>query len=206
MTVEQYGLKYTRLTENDLELVRYWRNQSFIRNIMQFKDYITPEMQQNWFHKINNKYNYYMIIHHGNNKVGMINCKDTEMGQKIAEGGIFIWDKQYWSTPVPVLAALTVLECVFEVFKSGEASVATISPENERALSFNKMLGYRYHETAPNGFLKLILTKDDYFNTTTKLKKAAALYTAGKTKINITAEPGELLADEINQFLANLRS
>jgi hypothetical protein len=201
MIVEQYGLKYSRLTEHDLELVRYWRNQSFIRDIMQFREYITPEMQRNWFQKINNKFNYYMIIHHGNNKVGMINCKDTEMGQKIAEGGIFIWDKNYWSTPIPVFAALTVLECVFEVFRSGEASVATISPKNEKALSFNKLLGYRYHETAPNGFHRLILTKEDYFHTTVKLKKAAQLYTSGNTKISIKAEPGELLADEINAFL-----
>jgi hypothetical protein len=68
MIVEQYGLKYTRVTEQDLETLRYWRNQSFIRNTMQFKDYITPVMQKTWFQKVNNKYNYYFIIQHESKK------------------------------------------------------------------------------------------------------------------------------------------
>lgn len=52
MIVEQYGLIYSRVTEQDLETLRYWRNQSFIRDTMQFKDYITPTMQKNWFQKL----------------------------------------------------------------------------------------------------------------------------------------------------------
>ena len=49
MIVEQYGLTYLRVTEEDLETLRYWRNQSFIRDTMQFKEYITPKMQMDWF-------------------------------------------------------------------------------------------------------------------------------------------------------------
>ena len=62
MIVEQYGLRYLRVTKNDLELLRYWRNQQYIRDTMQFKEYITPDMQKSWFEKINNKSNYYFII------------------------------------------------------------------------------------------------------------------------------------------------
>ena len=74
MIAEQYGIKYSRVKINDLELLRYWRNQAYIRNTMQYKEYITPKMQQVWFEKINNKYNYYFIVEHQHKKIGLINC------------------------------------------------------------------------------------------------------------------------------------
>ena len=174
MIVEQYGLTYKRVVNEDLELIRYWRNQPFIRETMQFKDYITPEMQQKWFSKINNKFNYYFIIEHEGKKIGLISSKDTAPSTTIAEGGIFIWDKSYWGTPYPVFASLTVLEAVFEVFKSGIASVATVAKTNTKALEFNKLLGYEIEGEADNPeFLKLMLTKENYLTKTAKLKKAA---------------------------------
>ena len=73
MIVEQYGVTYSRVTEADIELIRHWRNQPFIRDTMQFKEYITPEMQKKWFERINNKYNYYFLIEVDGNKRGLIN-------------------------------------------------------------------------------------------------------------------------------------
>src|SRR6185437_10436445 len=115
MIVEHYGIKYSRVTEEDIELIRYWRNQPFIRDTMQFREYITAEMQKKWFEKINNKYNYYFIIEVDNKKIGVINYKDQGSNFGDAEGGIFIWDKDYWGTPIPVFAALTMLECMYEI-------------------------------------------------------------------------------------------
>ncbi len=202
MIVEQYGVKYTRVREEDIELIRYWRNQPFISETMQFKDYITPEMQKKWFEKINNKYNYYFIIEIDNKKIGLINCKDTQPNTRIAEGGIFLWDKDYWGTPIPGFAALTMLQCIFEIFKSGDVSVVTVAKTNARALSFNKRLGYEITEDSKrNDFLKLVLTKETYYQKTIKLKRAAELFCGGKPEINIKAAESSLLVDEINSYL-----
>lgn len=202
MIVEQYGVKYTRVREEHIELIRYWRNQPFIRDTMQFREYITPEMQKAWFDKINNKYNYYFIIEVEGKKIGLINCKDTEPNTRIAEGGIFLWNKEYWGTPIPGFAALTMLQCVFEIFRSGDASVVTVSKNNSRALAFNKRLGYEVNGETPDGeFLKLILTREMYDKTTSRLKKAAGLLSNGNSEIKITAKQSDLLADEINSYL-----
>ena len=204
MIVEQYGLKYIRVREEDIELIRYWRNQPFIRDTMQFKEYITQEMQKKWFEKINNKYNYYFIIEADGKKIGLINCKDTEPNTRIAEGGIFIWDKEYWGTPIPGFAALTMLQCIFEIFQSGDVSIVTIAKNNERALTFNKRLGYVIKEESKNNeFLKLVLTKERYLQKTIKLKKAAALFCGGNSDIRINADESDLLVDEINAYLRN---
>ncbi|MBC7865793.1 MAG: GNAT family N-acetyltransferase [Bacteroidia bacterium] len=202
MIVEQYGVRYLRIQEKDLELIRYWRNQPYIRSTMQFREYITPEMQKNWFDRINNKYNYYFIIEHEGKQIGLINCKDTEPETRIAEGGIFIWEQIYWGSPVPVFAALTMLEAVFEIFKSGDCSVATILKENTRALNFNKILGYEITgENEAGDCYKLTLTKEKYLSHLPKIKKAAAIFSKGQSEMKIFAEAGPLLADEINEFL-----
>jgi len=202
MIVEQYGVKYVRVTEQDIELIRYWRNQPFIRDSMQFKEYITPEMQKIWFKKINNKYNYYFVIEVDNKKIGLLNCKDAEPNTRIAEGGIFLWDQTYWGSPIAGFAALTMLQCIFEIFKSGDSSIVTVAKTNIRALNFNIKIGYEIkNESTKSDFLKLILTKEMYYKKTIKLKRAAELFCKGNSEIKIHAQKSELLVDEINEYI-----
>ena len=202
MIIEQYGVLYRRVREADIELIRYWRNQDFIRDTMQYRDYITKEMQLAWFKKINNKYNYYFIIETEGKKIGLISCKDTAPDTRVAEGGIFIWDKQYWGTPIPGFASLTILQCVFEVFKSGDTSLITVAKSNHRALVFNKRIGYEIFEETKDGmFYKLRLTRAMYEKKTVKLNRAAAIYCNGNGNLQIRAEESDLLADEINAYL-----
>jgi RimJ/RimL family protein N-acetyltransferase len=204
MIVEQYGLKYSRVTGQDLEILRYWRNQSYIRNTMQFKEYISPLMQKAWFQKINNKNNYYFIIQHEQKKIGLINCKDSSES-KVAEGGIFIWDKSYWGSPIPAYASLTMLQAVFDVFNSGEASIATVAINNKKALDFNLMLGYKIiGKTADETCYRLYLDREDYNLKTKKLIKAAALLNSGNSEFKLTAEINERQTDEINTYLNQL--
>ena len=205
MIVEQYGLKYTRIAESDLELVRYWRNQDYIRNVMQYKEYITPQMQKTWFKKIDNKSNYYFIIHHNGNKIGLINCKETGSNLHIAEGGIFIWEKKYWGTNIPAFASLSMLQAVFEIFKSGTSSMATVAIENEKALSFNKMLGYEIVGATEDGSCyKLLLTIERYFLKTKKILKAANLLSDNNSEFKLYAEVNEKQTDEINNYIKSL--
>ncbi|MBC7696043.1 MAG: GNAT family N-acetyltransferase [Burkholderiales bacterium] len=201
MIVEQYGLTYLRVTEQDLETLRYWRNQSFIRDTMQFKEYITPQMQRDWFNRINNKYNYYFIIKDNNKKIGLINCKDASPDTKLAEGGIFIWDNQYWGTSIPVFASLTMLQAVFEIFKSGEESIATVAKSNRVALRFNEMLGYEIKSMTEDGYYKLHLSREKYFSHCKKLIKAASIYNPANSKFIVHAKESDLLIDEINLYI-----
>lgn len=204
MIVEQYGLRYLRVTENDLELLRYWRNQSYIRDTMQFKEYITPQMQKAWFNKINNKHNYYFIIETDGKKVGLINCKDAAPDTKLAEGGIFIWEKSYWGTSVPAFASLTMLQAVFEIFKSGDGSIATVACNNKPALDFNEMLGYEITGKTPDeNYYKLHLTKEKYQTHCKKLIRAAAILNEEKSQFVMYATASDILADEINQYIQN---
>jgi len=59
--IEEYGVKLKPLTTNDLELIRRWRNDQKIARFMEFRDYITKDMQIKWFEKISNRHNYYYL-------------------------------------------------------------------------------------------------------------------------------------------------
>lgn len=202
MIVRQYGVTYHRVRHEHLEVLRYWRNQEFIRNTMQFRDYITPAMQEAWFARINNKFNYYFIIEHQGRKIGLINCKDTEPDSRVAEGGIFIWEKAYWGTTIPALASLTLLQAVFDIFKTGEASVATVACTNKRALDFNAMLGYEIRDTTPDGnYYKLYLSREKYDSHCRKLIRAAGILHRDDAEFKMEALPSDLVVDEVNAYL-----
>lgn len=208
MIAEQYGLVYKRVTIEDIELIRYWRNQPHIKQTMQFQADITPEMQLKWFHSINNKDNYYFIIEADTKKIGLINCKNADPITRIAEGGIFIWDLDYWNTPIPVFASLSMLEGVFEVFSAAGSSIATVKKDNKKALQFNKMLGYEIiPETKNDEFIKLLLTKERYFEKTKKIKRAAKIYSKNNSELKITfTESDDLLSDEIIAYRKQINS
>ena len=100
MKITNYGVTLSRLTEDKIELVRNWRNDPKIAQYMEFKEHITPEMQLNWFKKINNENNYFFIIEFEGKEIGLINVKDIHYSEKVGEGGIFIYDDNYLNSDI----------------------------------------------------------------------------------------------------------
>ena len=88
MKLEKYGIILKRLTYDKIELVRNWRNDPKISQYMEFRDYITLEMQEKWFQKINNDNNFFFIIEYEGKEIGIANIKDIEYKEKTGEAGI----------------------------------------------------------------------------------------------------------------------
>jgi len=141
MKIKRYGLTLSRLTENDIELVRKWRNDPLINQYMEYRTTITPKMQQQWFESINNAQNFFYIIDYQGSQVGMISTFNVDWKEKRGEAGIFIWQKDLWTTPIPVFAVLAMLDINFWLFDIKEMRIK-VKKTNKRALSYNKGLGY----------------------------------------------------------------
>lgn len=62
-----------RLTEDKIELVRYWRNYPKIQQYMDYCEHITAEQQKRWFASINNDKNYYFIVEMNGREIGFVN-------------------------------------------------------------------------------------------------------------------------------------
>lgn len=174
MIISKFNIRFTRLKEDDIELVRKWRNHPSINKYMVYREQITAEMQLDWFHSVNNNDNLYFIIEYKGKKIGLINGKDIIWEEKSMETGIFIWNKYYRKTHIPTLCTLIFAELGVAIW--GLKPRATILRSNERALKYNKVLGFKVVEDDPDKeYVKLAMDKESSGFITKKLKAAINL-------------------------------
>jgi RimJ/RimL family protein N-acetyltransferase len=162
MDWERYGIKLNRLTADKIELVRNWRNDPKISQYMFYKDYITPEMQLEWFNKINNDSNYYSIVEYNKEEIGLVNIKNIDNDKKCGEGGLFIYEDKYQNSDIPFRVSFCHSDFVFEVLKL-DYIYGHIIPDNKRAVQFNKTLGAEINISEDGKSLYMILTKENHF-------------------------------------------
>ena len=206
MKLIKYGLTLKRLTEEDLELLRTWRNSSQVNKFMEFRDYITPEEQLEWFNSINTPDNFYYIIIYNGEKIGMINEKGFDrFGKQTSESGLFLSSDKYKNSYVPVFASLILLEMSF-FFLGGKDSYIRILQENLSSISYNKQLGYVLcpgQENIKNQ--KYILTRENFVAKTNKVRKAALKISGGDKNMYLVWEKEDYesgIAQESDKLLS----
>jgi RimJ/RimL family protein N-acetyltransferase len=186
MRIHKYGITLTRLKEKDIELVREKRNSEEIKASMQFREPISREMQQEWFKRVNNIYNNFFIITAGNKQIGMIDGKNIDYNKRTSEGGMFIWDKDYWGSIHPALASVIMSDFNF-IINEFEKNYIKILRSNPKAIGHNRQLGYVpsadfEHSDEVEWFE---LSKENYFSHIGKLRKAIAANTGDPSILNV---------------------
>ncbi len=171
MILTKGNFRFIRLTQDDLELVRQWRNSPRISQFMEYREYITPEMQQAWFRSVDNDRNLYLIIEHEYKKIGLINAKNIDWEHATIEGGIFFWDEDVYSTPVPAFVSILFAELMIRILRL--SIYAHVLKTNDRAIRYNLQLGFELcpgQENVENQ--QYILTPESYLEKSAKLRKA----------------------------------
>lgn len=149
-----YGITLTRLDEAHLELVREKRNSAEMQGYMVYREYITKEMQQRWFASINNRHNFYSVIHYEGEPIGLSHTKNVDWETMSGEGGMMIWSRQHQNSNVPFLAALLGTDWMFEQLGLREI-VARVLKHNKRALRYDRALGYVFEPEDPNSEVRI---------------------------------------------------
>ncbi|MBP8033107.1 MAG: hypothetical protein KAZ71_00850 [Bacteroidia bacterium] len=171
MIIEKYGIKLIRLKQEDIELVRLKRNSLDINELMHDRVIISFEMQYKWFQSINNIYNNYFIIIYNNEKIGLVNGKNSDYEKRQSEGGMFIWEQKYWGTVIPALCSVIMSDFTF-LITGFNKNYIKILRSNDNAINYNKQLGYVF----TNDFISdqetqwYVLTKDNYIKKMLKLR------------------------------------
>jgi UDP-4-amino-4,6-dideoxy-N-acetyl-beta-L-altrosamine N-acetyltransferase len=145
MIIRKYGITLRRLTLKDIELVRQMRNSEDIRQVMQFREEITPEMQLKWFESINNFENYYYIVEYQGKDIALINDKKMDWEARTSESGLFFWDKNYINTFIPILSSLVLLEMGF-YYLDWNISYIHVMRDNFAAIGYCQQIGYELVE------------------------------------------------------------
>ena len=145
MKLFKYGIILERLREEDIELVRQWRNSDPVRLNMKYQKIITPEQQKKWYHSINNEHFNYLLIHYQGEKIGLLNDKNIDWESRTSESGIFLGRTEFYNTFVPHLVSVAGIEFTFYLM-SWNRQYAHILRTNANAIRFNLQLGYHLSE------------------------------------------------------------
>jgi RimJ/RimL family protein N-acetyltransferase len=159
MILERGNVKLVRLTEEHIELVRNWRNSAAIRNTMEYREEISPDMQRTWFRKIDNVNNNYFLIETSGKFIGLIYGADIDWENGITNnGGIFIGDTEYLESVEIMEAALMLTDIGFMM--GMKVNYIKILSDNTRSIAFNRSMGY-----------KLLPGQDDVYNQRYELRE-----------------------------------
>jgi UDP-4-amino-4,6-dideoxy-N-acetyl-beta-L-altrosamine N-acetyltransferase len=168
------GITLKKINENDLELIRNWRNSDFVKQFMIYKENITPEMQKKWYESVNNEFNYYFIILSQDSAVGLANLKDIDYKSNTAEWGVFLNSAKYLNGIIGIQSTISLLEFAFNELEL-QVVRSSILLANESAIKFNKQLGVNVIDGG-NGLVKGELTKNNFNQKNEIFKKILRKY------------------------------
>lgn len=189
MIYKRFGISFHLLKENDIELVRQWRNDPVVANNYEFRDHITPEMQKEWFKTINNTSNLYTVIEFKGEKIGVINIKNIDWEKKECEGGIFIPYPRFHQTYLPAIISYVTTEIIFVLF-DWNIAYAHVLKERRSNQEFVRQLGYELAPGQENvSNQKWIITRESFEKKAKKLNRAIGVL------VNVN-EPGSLLIEK----------
>lgn len=170
MIISKYGIELHKLKYKDIELVRLQRNKESIRSKMLDQRIITIEQQKKWFDSINNANNFYFIIHYEGKKIGLAHSKNIDWDKREDEGGIFVWDEDYWNTGIAAKSSILMMQLCFEIIELRKTN-AKVHKNNSDATNFNLSLGYVKTEIEN----QMVLTQNTYQKKIENLRWVASL-------------------------------
>jgi hypothetical protein len=174
MKITYFDLTLRKITVADKELIRYWRNQEKIKNRMQFRDFITKEMHNEWYEKMNNfKTSFAYIIEYKETSVGL--AYNVNYGE-FSDGGMFIWDETYLNSQIPAIAAIMLTDMNFYFLRQPKSFISILR-NNYAAQNFNLHLGYKLVDPNDrNHNQRYVLTENDYSLHSIKIKSILKSY------------------------------
>ena len=117
LVLTNYGVTLRRLTHDQIEMLRQWRNDPKIQKYMFFRQEITPQMQEQWFASLDPHTNFYFIIEYEGEAIGLINVKNVDYEKRNGESGVFIYEDKYLNTDIAYRAHLLMFDYIYEELK-----------------------------------------------------------------------------------------
>jgi hypothetical protein len=130
-------------------------------------------MQNIWFEKINNYDNFFYIIEFKGEKIGLIDNKNTNWAGGTTDSGLFLYDKNYYETHIPVAASVILMQAGFFLLNGKDARIKILR-NNKKAIDYNTHLGFEQEENqnSDSNSCNYILTKDRFLKVNKKLHEA----------------------------------
>ena len=144
----------------DIQLLRFWRNSSHVRQHMGDRSLISFEEQIRWYQNIDSQVEKRLIYGVANVDVGSMHAK---LADSSFEVGYMCGNKDYLGSWVNVAAALYIYDLGF-IGAGKEVAHASIREENLPAMRLTEALGFTEASSSEGGLLHLQLEHDAYLS------------------------------------------
>ncbi len=171
--LEGNGVCLRAIEEQDLEMVRQWRNDPKISQFMLTQHTISIEQQKQWYEHIRDiETQQHFVIEYKQQPIGIANIRtlsgDQLLGAETIEPGLYIYDDRYRGSFLAFCPALTLNDYCFDTLRCNKI-IARVLPNNDAAFRFNAMLGYA--EVSREELITMELLKAQYQLSSEKIRK-----------------------------------
>ena len=162
-----------KMDENDIELVRQWRNSREVSVHMISQSIISEEQQIKWFESVKDSASqlYFVIQSKTGDKLGVVNFSKIDPVNCTAEPGLYIGVTSERNSLYGMEAYYLLLKYGFVELKLQKV-YGTALASNPTALKMNRSFGYTIEEIIKDGqivdgvaidFVKLFLLKEEFY-------------------------------------------
>ncbi len=158
---EGFGVRLVPPDSVTAEIIRSWRNTPEVSRFMEFREYITPQMQQKWLESLSEKPVEYFVIYFHGKPVGLIHLAHISREDLSAEAGLFIGEPEFRGTGAALGASVLLLDYAFENLQL-KRIWAKVHMENKASEEYNSLLGFIPGKISGSGFKIWDLDSEDY--------------------------------------------
>jgi len=172
MRFSRFGVTLERLAPERLELVRTWRNSSWVRPHMRVRARVEPSGQASWFERLDPRDDWYFVAQASASPFALFHVKAIDWSRSCGEAGGFVGDPRLIGRPEPAQATLALMDFAFLILRLS-ALEAQYRVDLEDIMRFNSQLGYRVIRHEDDGFLRARVEAERYFAHAAVFREAA---------------------------------
>lgn len=136
-------IKLKRLTIDDIEQAREWRNSPEVASYMYDESYITEEQQQKWFEKINNlESSIYWIIEYRGKNLGLACVTGIDRILSSCYWAFYLGDSSVRGQGIGAKIEYNVLQYAFNELKINKLRCEVLVT-NDKVIKMHEKFGFR---------------------------------------------------------------
>lgn len=151
-------IKLKKLTEDDIEIVRNWRNSKEVSSYMYTENHISKDQQIKWFKGLDDNKSRYWIIEFEGKKLGLASITDINLVLQSCYWAFYLGDTSVRGAGIGAKVEYNVLYYVFETLDLNKLR-CEVFVTNDKVIKMHEKFGFRreayYREHCIKGDEKL---------------------------------------------------
>lgn len=131
-----------KLTKDDIEIVREWRNSKEVSSYMYNENYISEEQQIKWYENINWNNSVYWIIEYNGKKLGLASINSIDRVLQSCYWAFYLGDTSVRGVGIGGKVEYNVLKYVFEELNLNKLR-CEVFVSNDKVIKMHEKFGFR---------------------------------------------------------------